>query len=371
MANVDGARLMNPDFWKAKRVFLTGHTGFKGAWLSLWLRRLGATVCGYALEPPTEPNLFTLAGVAGDVESHIGDVRDLAALTAAMRTFAPEIVFHMAAQPIVRDSYRIPVETYEVNVMGTVNLLEAVRCTPGVKGTVIVTSDKCYQNREIIWPYRESDALGGNDPYSSSKGCAELVSYAYGRSFFAPAMGRGSLASARAGNVIGGGDWANDRLMADVMRGLLSGENIVIRRPRAVRPWQHVLEPLSGYLRVAEHLCDKGPVAWDAWNFGPEFGSNRSVETLARLVCRRWGSPDALQIKDDPGAVHEAGLLTLDSTKAKLELGWFPRWDFEECIARTVDWYRAYKAGDDLRRFTLEQITAYQSEGAAGVRTSG
>jgi CDP-glucose 4,6-dehydratase len=354
---------MNAEFWAGKRVFLTGHTGFKGGWLALWLERLGASVCGYSLEPPTQPNLFTVARVAEGLRHRIADVRDQEALRAALQDFAPDVVFHLAAQPIVRDSYRIPVETYATNVMGTVNLLDAVRQTPGVKATVVITSDKCYENRETIWPYRETDPMGGFDPYSSSKGCAELVASAYGRSFFAPQMGRGSLATVRAGNVIGGGDWANDRLMADLMRGLIAGEDVIIRRPRSVRPWQHVLEPLSGYLTVAERLCTDAPKPWEPWNFGPEEGSNQTVEALAGLTCRQWGRPGALQIREDPDAPHEAGLLKLDSTKARTCLGWHPRWSFETCIARTVDWYRAYRDGADMRAFTLKQIENYEGVG--------
>lgn len=351
---------MDAQFWAGKRVFLTGHTGFKGGWLSLWLQRMGATVRGYSLEAPTEPNLFSIAHVADGMEHQIADIRDLAAMKAALRAFSPDIVFHLAAQPIVRESYAIPVETYETNVMGTVNVLEAVRGTASVRATVVITSDKCYENREVIWPYREYDAMGGHDPYSSSKGAAEIVTAAYGRSYFSPEMGKGSVASVRAGNVIGGGDWAKDRLMADLMRGLIAGEDVIIRRPNSVRPWQHVLEPLSGYLEVAEHLYRGGPLAWEGWNFGPEEDSNRTVAHLAELTCRFWGKPDALKIQPDPKAVHEAGLLKLDSTKAKVTLRWHPRWNFEACIARTVEWYRAFKDGAEMREFTQQQISAYE-----------
>ncbi|GAA0542116.1 CDP-glucose 4,6-dehydratase [Rhizomicrobium palustre] len=351
---------MNPSFWAGKRVFLTGHTGFKGGWLALWLQRMGAEVHGYSLEPPTTPNLFSIAQVGKAMSHQIGDIRDLAAMSAALKAFAPDVVFHLAAQPIVRESYAIPVETYETNVMGTVNLLEAVRGTPSVRATVIITSDKCYENREVIWPYREYDAMGGHDPYSSSKGAAEIVTAAYGRSYFSPEMGKGSVSSVRAGNVIGGGDWAKDRLMADLMRGLMAGEDVIIRRPHSVRPWQHVLEPLSGYLEVAEHLCVAGPLAWEGWNFGPEEDSNRTVAQFAELTCQLWGNPGALKIQPDPNAVHEAGLLKLDSTKAKVHLHWRPRWDFEACIARTVEWYRAFKDGADMREVTLQQIAAYE-----------
>jgi len=345
--------------WDGKRVFITGHTGFKGGWMALLLTRLGAKVSGYALTPPTEPNLFTIANVGLDIESRIADVRDPASLTVAMTAFRPDVVFHMAAQPLVRESYGIPVETYDINVMGTIHLLEAVRRTPGVKATIIVTSDKCYENRETLTPYRESDAMGGHDPYSSSKGCAELVSAAYGRSYFAPGMGLGSLASVRAGNVIGGGDWATDRIVCDLARGLIAGEKIAIRRPEAVRPWQHVLEPLSGYLKVAEKLLTEGPLAWEGWNFGPDVSSQQPVGALAELVCRLWGKPDALRIEPDPRAVHEATLLALDSTKAQIRLGWRPQWGFEDSVTRTVSWYRAYADNMDMRAFTLAQIDTY------------
>jgi CDP-glucose 4,6-dehydratase len=345
--------------WSGKRVFLTGHTGFKGSWMALHLAQLGARVCGYALTPPTEPNLFTNARVADAVESHIADIRDVAKLDAAMTAFKPDVVFHMAAQPLVRESYVIPVETYDVNVMGTVHVLEAVRKTPSVAATVVITSDKCYENRETMTPYREGDAMGGHDPYSSSKGCAELVTAAYGKSFFAPGMGHGSLASVRAGNVIGGGDWAKDRIVCDLARGLIAGEKIVIRRPDAIRPWQHVLEPLSGYLKVAEHLLANAPLAWEGWNFGPDKDSEQTVGTLAELVCRLWGRADALAIQPDPNAVHEATLLKLDSSKAHSKLGWQPRWGFEDGVGQTVAWYKAFSEGADMRAFTISQIDAH------------
>lgn len=348
-------------FWSGKRVLITGHTGFKGSWLTLWLQQLGAVVCGFSLDPRTQPSLFELADVANGIEHHIGDIRDLSSLNAVFRSFRPEVVFHLAAQPIVRKSYELPLETYDVNVMGTAKLLDVVRQNPGVVVTIVVTSDKCYENREVLRPYREIDSLGGHDPYSSSKGCAELVAAAYGRSYFAPAMKRGSVASVRAGNVIGGGDWAKDRLMPDIVRGLIAGEDVVIRRPWSVRPWQHVLEPLSGYLKVAEHVWTKGPMPWDAWNFGPDADSNQTVETFVQNTCGRWGRPDAAKVQKLTGnEPHEAGLLMLDSTKARVQLGWRPRWSFDECIAQTVDWYQAYKNGTDVRATTLNQIAAYE-----------
>jgi CDP-glucose 4,6-dehydratase len=349
-------------FWTGKRVFLTGHTGFKGSWMALLLSRLGADVFGYALRPPTEPNLFTVARVGDGMQSRIADIRDAEILRQSMADFAPDVVIHMAAQPLVRDSYDKPVETFDVNVMGTVYVLEAVRQTPGVKATIIVTSDKCYENREVLSAYSENDAMGGHDPYSSSKGCAELATAAYGRSFFAPGMGRGAVASVRAGNVIGGGDWAKDRLVADLARGLIANEPIIVRHPDAIRPWQHVLEPLSGYLKVAEHLMAKGQSAWEAWNFGADSGGEQSVGVLAALACRIWGRPNAFRVEVDPDAVHEAKLLKLDSTKARTRLGWRPRWGFEESVTETMAWYRAFADGADMRAVTLSQIETHQTE---------
>lgn len=347
--------------WAGKRVFLTGHTGFKGAWMSLLLKQLGATVAGYALAPPTTPNLFEIAGVGGGMDSTIADIRDTATLHARLRGFAPDVVFHLAAQSLVRESYATPIETFDVNVMGTAHVLEAVRHTPSVKAAVIVTSDKCYENHETGQAYREDDKMGGHDPYSASKGAAEIVTSAYGRSFFAPGAGHASIASARAGNVIGGGDWAKDRLLADIARSLTAGEDVVIRRPNAVRPWQHVLEPLHGYLRVAEHLLENGPLACDAWNFGPDKGSEQTVETVARTACTLWGRPDAFKLQPDPNALHEATLLQLDSTKARTGLGWHPRWNFDATLKNTVDWYKAFAAGQDMKAFTLAQIDAYRA----------
>lgn len=353
---------MPPTFWTDKRVFLTGHTGFKGAWLSLLLNRMGATVMGYALEPPTTPNLFEIARVAEVTRSRIADIRDSAALSLCLRDFAPDVVFHLAAQSLVRESYATPVETFDVNVMGTVRVLDAIRQTPSVKAAIIVTSDKCYENRETGQAYRESDAMGGQDPYSASKGCAELATAAYGRSFFQPGAGHASIASVRAGNVVGGGDWAKDRLIPDIARGLTAGGKIVIRRPDAVRPWQHVLEPLHGYLKVAERLLEKGPLPWDAWNFGPDASSEQPVEAVARLACSLWGRSDALKIEPDSGALHEATLLQLDSAKARAGLGWHPRWDFQATLKHTVDWYRNFADGRDMQAFTLAQIDAYRAQ---------
>jgi CDP-glucose 4,6-dehydratase len=347
--------------WSGRRVFLTGHTGFKGAWMTVLLNRLGAEVAGYALAPPSEPNLFTVARVGELAKSRIADIRDAETLTGCLGEFAPDVVFHMAAQSLVRESYRAPVETFDVNVLGTVQVLEAVRKTPTVKAVVVLTSDKSYENRETLQPYRESDPMGGHDPYSASKGCAELATAAYGRSFFQPGMKSASIASVRAGNVVGGGDWAKDRLMADIVRGLIAGEDIVIRRPDAVRPWQHVLEPLHGYLRVAEHLLENGPMPWEAWNFGPDAESEKPVEAVARLACQLWGRPGALALKPDPHAMHEATLLKLDSSKARERLGWRPRWNFAATMRHTLDWYRNFSAGNDMRAYTAAQIDAYRN----------
>ena len=359
---------MTPDVWTDRRVFLTGHTGFKGSWLTLLLQRMGAQVAGYALSPTTEPSLFDLARVGDGIVNHISDIRNGKVLLSAMRDFEPDVVFHLAAQPLVRASYADPAGTYETNVMGTVYTLEAVRQTPSVKATVVVTSDKCYENRETTRAYREDDAMGGHDPYSSSKGCAELVVSAYGRSYFQPEMGLSSIASVRAGNVIGGGDWAKDRLMADLARGLIANETIIIRNPEAVRPWQHVLEPLNGYLMAAERILQGGPAPGTAWNFGPDAGDEQTVGTLARLACRLWGRPDALKIEQEPGAVHEAGLLKLDSTKARAQLDWHPRWSFEDSVKHTIEWYRSYAAGADMRAFTLAQIETYETTEASAKR---
>ena len=348
-------------FWAGKRVFLTGHTGFKGAWLALWLTDLGAKVTGYSLAPPTEPSLFEAARVRDLIVHLPGDVRDLPSLSAAVHRAQPEIVIHLAAQSLVRLSYVQPVETYDINVMGTVNLLEAVRRTSGVRAVVCVTSDKCYENHETDTPYVETDAMGGYDPYSSSKGCAELVTSALRRSFFNPATmaeHRVGVASARAGNVIGGGDWARDRLVPDLMRAFSSGARPVIRFPGAIRPWQHVLEPLSGYLLLAERLHAGEARVANGWNFGPAEDDARPVDGIADTVSDLWGDGAGWDVTGEPQP-HEAHYLRLDCGKAERELGWRPVWSLAEGLERTVEWYKANAGGRDMREFTRHQIRAY------------
>jgi CDP-glucose 4,6-dehydratase len=360
---VQGA--VDPDFWRDRRVLLTGHTGFKGAWLTLWLQLLGAHITGFSLrDPPTEPSLYELARVEEGMEGSIGgDVRDFAMLARALDRAQPEVVVHMAAQSLVRRSYANPRETYEVNVMGTVNLLDAVRQAGGdVRAVVIVTSDKCYENREWEWSYREHEPMGGHDPYSNSKGCAELVTDAYRRSFFSSIEGP-SVASARAGNVIGGGDWSEDRLVADLMRGAIAGEPVHVRNPCAVRPWQHVLNPLSGYLALAQVLCSS-PEHARGWNFGPVEEDSQPVGLLVERLSALW--PGELECLIDDAtrsgepAAHEAHHLKLDSSLARARLGWRPRWDLGEGLRETVRWYRGLVTGEDMRVLTLRQIEAFQ-----------
>lgn len=349
------------EFWRDKHVFLTGHTGFKGAWLSIWLNALGARVTGYALDPPTDPSLYKLAGVESLLTSIIADVRDPSRLRAEMVQAAPDIVIHMAAQPLVRDSYKIPVETYAINVMGTVHLLEAVRACPSVRSVVNVTTDKVYENREWVWGYRENEPFGGYDPYSNSKGCSELVTAAYRSSYFNPSdyeRHRVALATARAGNVIGGGDWATDRLVPDIIRSLLAGAPVQIRNPHAIRPWQHVLEPLSGYLLLAQRLFESGARFAQGWNFGPLEEDAQPVEWLTDRLCTEWGEGACYEL-DRGNHPHEAHYLKLDCSKARTELGWRPRWGLEQALASIVAWTRVYRSGGDLRKECLRQITAY------------
>ena len=348
--------------WNGRRVFLTGHTGFKGSWLALWLTRLGAKVRGYALDPWTQPNMFTVANMGRLVEDVRGDIRDFDKLRTSLADFAPQVVFHLAAQPLVRRSYRDPLRTYAVNVMGTAHLLEAVRATPGVKVVVCITTDKCYDNKEWVWPYREADALGGYDPYSSSKACAELVTAAYRSSYFADRVAapeRGvAVATARAGNVIGGGDWSEDRLIPDLVRGFASGEPVRIRRPLSIRPWQHVLEPLQGYILLAERLLEGDPRSASAFNFGPREEDAWSVEQIATKLASLWGNGANWVRDSDPGA-HEAGYLKLDSSKARTELQWNPKLTIESALEWTAAWYRSAELGEDMQGFSFEQIAAY------------
>lgn len=350
---------LKPEHWAGRRVFVTGHTGFKGGWLCLLLQGMGAEVMGYSLSPPTSPNLFEQAEVGDGMASTIGDIRDLKKLGDALKSFQPEFVFHLAAQSLVRRSYIEPVETYATNVMGTVNLLEAVRGAGSVRAVVNVTSDKCYENREWIWGYRENEAMGGYDPYSSSKGCAELVTSAYRRSFFSSASEGGTataIASARAGNVIGGGDWAEDRLIPDIMKAFALDKVVGIRSPAATRPWQHVLEPVRGYLMLAERLgrgeCGEG------WNFGPSDRDVRPVKWVAERLREHWGGGTVEYAAEDPD-LHEAALLKLDSSKAMAKLGWIPRWELEDALSNTVAWYKAWASGEDLGQVTRAQISGY------------
>jgi CDP-glucose 4,6-dehydratase len=351
--------VINPDFWRGKRVLLTGHTGFKGSWLGLWLQSMDAIVCGVALPPPSTPALFDVARVAEGMEHQIADIRDFDTLLPKVTEFEPEIVLHLAAQPLVRLSYHEPVETYATNVMGLIHVLEAVRKTSSVRAMVNVTTDKCYENQEWIWGYRETEAMGGHDPYSSSKGCAELVSSAYRRSFL-QAEGI-ALATARAGNVIGGGDWAADRLLPDILCALEQGRSIEIRNPHAIRPWQHVLEPLSGYLALAERLFDCGETYAEGWNFGPHDADARPVQWIVEHMCEAWGE-DASWHQQPGSHPHEANLLKLDISKAQKHLQWTPRWSLETSLEHIVDWHRHWLSGADMRGVCLNQISRYMSD---------
>jgi len=351
---------MNRRFWQNKRVFLTGHTGFKGGWLLLWLADMGADVHGFALSAPTEPNFFTLCKLETLLKSNtIADICDGVTLTQAMQAAQPHIALHLAAQSLVRYSYVAPVETYAVNVMGTVNLLESVRQTSSVRAIVNVTTDKCYENREWVWPYRENEAMGGYDPYSSSKGCSELITAAYRRSFLEPVGVH--LASARAGNVIGGGDWAADRLIPDFLRALDAGQTLTIRSPHATRPWQHVLEPLSAYLTLAERLYTEGQNFAEAWNFGPEESDACPVQWIVEYLCSKM--PGSAWQCDTAPQLHEANYLKLDNSKAKVKLGWHPRWNLQTALDHTLSWHHAWKSGSDMAATSLAQIREYEAAG--------
>lgn len=356
------------EFWSGRRVLVTGHTGFKGGWLSLWLQMLGASVVGVALEPPTEPALFDAARVGVGMEHLVADIRDFAAIERLIVEAAPEIVIHMAAQPLVRQSYVDPIETYGTNVMGTVNVLEGARRAGSVRAIVNVTTDKCYENREWLWGYRENEPMGGHDPYSSSKGCAELVSSAFRNSFLA-AEGI-ALATARAGNVIGGGDWAKDRLVVDVLRALTAEIPVLIRNPEAIRPWQHVLEPVSGYLQLAQALFEHGATFAEAWNFGPADTDAQPVQWVVEQLCDAWGRSARWQMQ--PGEhPHEATYLKLDISKARQRLDWSPRWTLDEALRQTVDWHKGWLRGEDMRSLTFEQISRYAGLEAIEEEVSG
>lgn len=359
---------MDPSFWKGKTVFLTGHTGFKGSWLSLWLESMGARLTGYALAPQTEPSLFSLADIGRSMKSITADIQDFERLRDALIKSAAGVVIHMAAQSLVRESYSDPVGTYATNVMGTVNLLEAARTARTVKVVIVVTSDKCYENRERAEGYREDESMGGYDPYSSSKGCAELVTAAYRRSFFSGSttgQGMATVASVRAGNVIGGGDWAKDRLVPDAINAFMAGRRVLIRNPAAIRPWQHVLEPLHGYLVLAERLWRDGAAFAEAWNFGPDDKDAKPVSWIVERLAHSWGGQAGWNSDGTPQP-HEAGRLNLDCSKARTRLNWSPRLDLPQALDWIVDWYRACARKEDMRRFTLAQISRYQS----GVTTS-
>jgi len=344
-------------FWEGKRVFITGHTGFKGGWLTIWLKSLGANVIGYALPATTTPNIFSIANVADClIENHMQDIRNLDSLKKAMLSAQPDIVLHLAAQPLVRKSYLDPVETYSTNVMGTVNLFEAIRQTQSVRAVVNITTDKCYENREWVWSYREDEAMGGYDPYSSSKGCVELVTSAYRRSFFT-GSGVVALASARAGNVIGGGDWAEDRLIPDFLRSLNQKKKLVIRSPHAIRPWQHVLEPLSGYLLLAERLFLEGRKYATAWNFGPREEDAKTVQWIVEKLVS--ATPNASWEIDNNPQPHEANYLKLDSSKARAMLNWKSRWNLETTLTKIIEWHQLWQNGHDMHKVCLEQINAY------------
>ncbi|OGT41132.1 MAG: CDP-glucose 4,6-dehydratase [Gammaproteobacteria bacterium RIFCSPHIGHO2_12_FULL_40_19] len=350
---------MNTAFWKDRRVLITGHTGFKGAWLSLWLQTLQAKPCGIALAPLTTPNLFSLAFVKKNMQSHIADILDFDKIQCIMHDFQPEIIFHLAAQPLVRYSYQNPVETYATNVMGTVHILEAAKSCESVKAIINVTSDKCYENKERIEGYRENERLGGHDPYSNSKACSELITQSYRDSFYKNL--KKGLASARSGNVIGGGDWSVDRLIVDIMKNVIAEKPIIIRNPNAIRPWQHVLEPLSGYLLLAENLYQNTEKYSGAWNFGPNRQDPLTVENIVKKILSHWNQKNAgYIIEPDLNNLHEATLLQLDITKATTQLHWQPKLNLDTSIQWTSDWYQAWINTKELRNFSVNQIQAYQ-----------
>ncbi|AEE53271.1 CDP-glucose 4,6-dehydratase [Haliscomenobacter hydrossis] len=348
---------VNPSFWNRKKVYLTGHTGFKGSWLSLWLHSMGAEVKGYALDPPTAPALFEVAKIADFVETEIGDIRDLDKLTQSIQTFNPDVLLHLAAQSIVLKSYVDPIETYTTNVLGTANVLQAGRKLPNLKAIVSVTTDKCYENREWVWSYRENEPLGGRDPYSSSKACAELVTASFRDSFFTDPQGP-QVATARAGNVIGGGDWTENGLIADIIRAFGQAKPVIVRNPLAIRPWQHVLEPLGGYLMLAEALYTDGAQYAQAWNFGPSEEDCKPVNWILDRMVNLWGDGASWELDQDANP-HEARFLKLDSSKAAAYLGWTPQWRLEGVLDNVVQWHREWHAGADMTHRCLNDIATY------------
>ena len=356
--SLEGVGSMNADFWRGKRVLVTGHTGFKGSWLSLWLSELGAEVTGFALPPPTETNLFNIIDLSDSIRSQIGDIRDATLVSNIIKVAQPEIIFHMAAQPLVRYSYQNPVETYHTNVMGTVHLLDAIRQVDTVRAVINVTTDKCYENREWVWGYRENEPMGGFDPYSSSKGCSELLTASFRNSFF-PAdrysEHKTAIASARAGNVIGGGDWADERLIPDIIKAIVTNKTVKIRSPHAIRPWQHVLEPLSGYLLLAETLYNEGSAYAEGWNFGPADSDARPVGWIVERLTKLWG-PGATWVCDQEMQPHEAQYLKLDCSKARQRLNWQARWSLDTTLERIVSWHKAYESSQNMRQMTLNDI---------------
>lgn len=353
--------VVNKSFWKDKIVLITGHTGFKGSWLALWLQKMGSNVIGVSLEPPTSPSIYEQARVAENMDSLRADIRDLDAIKEIFNTYKPEIVFHLAAQPLVRYSYREPVETYQTNVMGTLNILEGIRSVNTVRAAVMITTDKCYENKEWEWGYRENEPMGGHDPYSSSKGCAELLIASYRDSYF-PAVSfnkhKTAIASVRAGNVIGGGDWAEDRLIPDIIRAVQSNETVHIRNPHAVRPWQHVLEPLDGYIQLAEKLYISGDMYAQAWNFGPKEEDAKPVQWIVEKMTEQWGE-DAKWVVDDGEHPHEANYLKLDCSKAHTKLSWRPKWSLETALEKIIEWHKYESEDADMKNITINQINEY------------
>jgi CDP-glucose 4,6-dehydratase len=351
--------LVDKEFWKNRRVLITGHTGFKGSWLLLWLKHLGAEVTGFSLEAPTTPSLFEATNIDKDFNHVIGDIRNLNSLFECINTFAPELVIHMAAQSLVFDSYIDPVSTYQSNVMGTINLFEAIRKTDSVKAVLNITTDKCYENKEWIWGYKETDPLGGYDPYSSSKACSEIISESYRQSFFSS---KGVLmATARAGNVIGGGDWSDNRIIPDAIRSFSQGRPLIVRSPLSIRPWQHVLEPISGYLAICQKLINGEDQFASSWNFGPNYSDNREVSILADLMVDNWGG-DAKWELDKKEHYHEAQQLKLDCSKSNFYLKWSPKWALDVSVDKTISWYKAFYNGQDMNEFSLKQILEYQEK---------